>query len=96
VWREGAGTSALRGAGCLNLEFIEKLDPALKRIEDPLEPANVVVHAVRHADALFTPREGGLFWADPVECLLDLYDAHLEAQAAEFLRALQNARPSTP
>jgi len=82
--------------GHLDLDFIEKLDPALKRIEDPLEPANVVVHAVRHANALFTPREGGLFWADPVECLLDLYDAHLEAQAAEFLRALQNARPSTP
>lgn len=80
----------------MDLDFIAQLDPALKRIEDPLEPANVVVHAVRHADALFTPREGGLHWADPVECLLDLHDARLDAQAAQFLNALQNARPSTP
>ena len=80
----------------MDLDFIAKLDPALKRIEDPLEPANVVVHAVRHADALFAPREGGLHWADPVECLLDLHDARLAAPAAQFLNALQHARPSTP
>jgi hypothetical protein len=80
----------------LELRFIEELDPALKRVEDPLEPATVVVHAVRHADPLFTPREGGLWWADPVECLLDLHEAHLDTQAASFLDALQRSRPASP
>jgi hypothetical protein len=80
----------------LDLGFIEELDPALRRVEDPLEPATVVVHAVRHADPLFAPREGGLWWADPVECLLDLHEAHLDQQAASFLDALQRSRPATP
>jgi hypothetical protein len=80
----------------MNLDFIEKLDPALKRVVDPLAPANLVVHAVRHADAQFIPRDGGLAWADPVECLFDLYEARLEMQAAQFLEALQRQRPTNP
>ena len=78
----------------LNLGFIERLDPALKRVEDPLAPANLVVHAVRHADPLFTPRAGGLAWADPVECLFDLHEARLDQQAAQFLETLQRQRPT--
>ena len=78
----------------LDLSFIHRLDPALKRVEDPLEPATVVVHAVRHADSLFAPRDGGLCWADPVECLLDLHEARLERQASQLLDALQRSRPS--
>jgi len=79
----------------LDLGFIQKLDPALKRVEDPLAPATVVVHAVHHAAALFAPREGGLQWADPVECLLDLHEAQLERQAGRFIEELQRARPRT-
>jgi hypothetical protein len=82
--------------GRVDLGFIEKLDPALKQEDDSLKPANVVVHVVRHKDSLFTPREGGLSWADPVECLLDLHEARLESQAAQFLDALQRNRPSAP
>jgi hypothetical protein len=78
----------------LNLAFIKHLDPALKLVEDPLAPANVIVHAVRHADPLFTPREGGLDWADPVECLFDLHEARLDQQATQFLQTLQSQRPS--
>ena len=73
----------------MNLDFIEKLDPALKRVEDPLAPSTVIVHAVRHADPLFVPRRAGLAWADPVECLFDLHEAHLDVQAAQFLEHLQ-------
>ncbi len=73
----------------LNLDFIERLDPALKPVDDPLAPATVVVHAVRQADACFTLRDGGLMWADPVECLFDLHEARLEMQAAQFLAHLQ-------
>jgi len=79
----------------LDLGFIEKLDPALERVEDPLAPATVVVHAVHHAASLFSPREGGLQWADPLECLLDLHEARLDVQAAEFLEFLQKNRPAT-
>ena len=76
----------------LDLGFVEALDPALKRVDDPLEPATVVVHAVRHANPLFQQREGGLRWADPVECLLDLFDAGLGTQGSQFLDALKNHR----
>lgn len=75
--------------------FIHDLDPALERVEDPLAPATVVVHAIRHAESLFEPREGGLAWADPVECLLDLHEARLDAQAAQFFEALQRGRPKS-
>ncbi len=76
----------------LDLRFVRELDPALERVADPLAPATVVVHAVRHADPLFTPRKGGLQWADPVECLLDLHEARLDALAPQFLEALQRRR----
>jgi hypothetical protein len=79
----------------MNLDFLENLDPALRRVEDPLAPANVVVHAVRQADAQFAPREGGLAWADPLECLFDLHEARLEIPAAQFLEAMQRQRPAT-
>ncbi|HEX7479413.1 MAG TPA: hypothetical protein VF331_16540 [Polyangiales bacterium] len=82
--------------GHADLGFVEKIDPALKRVQDPLEPASVVVHVIRHADPLFTSREGGLHWADPVECLFDLYEARLDAQASQFLEALQRSRPTAP
>lgn len=76
------------------IELIRKLDPALQRVQDPREPANVVVHTIYHADSLFEPRlGGGLFWADPVECLLDLHDARLEFQASQLFDALRNRRP---
>lgn len=77
----------------LNLDFIKRLDPALKQVDDPLAPANVVVHAVRHADPLFTPRDGGLAWPDPVECLFDLHEARLDQQASQFLETLIRQRP---
>jgi hypothetical protein len=76
-----------------DVDFIEQLDPALNRVKDPLEPASVVVHVVYHQDPLFVPREGGLYWADPVECLLDLHEARLEMQAGQFLDALRKQRP---
>jgi hypothetical protein len=52
-----------------------------------------VVHNVYHANSLFVPREGGLEWADPVECLLDLHEARLEMQATQFLNALRKRHP---
>lgn len=79
----------------LDLDFIKRLDPALEQVDDPLARAEVVVHAVRHADPLFAPREGGLAWADPLECLFDLHEARLDQQAAQFLELLQCQRPAS-
>lgn len=79
----------------MDLQFIERLDPALKPVSDPLAPANVVVHAVSQEDPFFTSRNGGLAWADPVECLIDLHEARLEAQASQFLTHLLT-RGKTP
>lgn len=80
----------------MDMSFIDKLDPALKRIQDPLEPATVVLHSVQHGESFFTPRKGGLQWADPMECLLDLHEAGLQKQASEFLKALLRQRPAKP
>lgn len=76
-----------------NFDLIRRLDPALQCVDDPREPASVVVHTIYHADPLFEPRAWGLQWADPVECVLDLHDARLDLQAGQFLDALRQRRP---
>lgn len=77
-------------------DFIHRLDPALKKITDPREPASLVVHHIYHARPLFETRDDGLHWADPVECLLDLHEARLEMQAKQFLDYLRRKRSSLP
>ncbi len=72
-----------------DVSFVRRLDPGLEVTSDPAEPARLVVHCVRHEEALFAPDSGGLPWADPVECLMDLHEARLEPQAADLVRALR-------
>lgn len=71
-----------------DIGFVRRLDPALKQTTDPGDPAQLVLHFVRHEDPLFTPNPAGLPWADPVECILDLHEARLEAQALGLLDRL--------
>jgi hypothetical protein len=78
----------------VEIGFVARMDPGLKQVTDRAEPAQLVVHFVRHAEALFTPNPGGLPWADPVECLLDLNEAGLQAQALEFLDAVTPRKPT--
>jgi hypothetical protein len=78
----------------VEIDFVARLDPALKQVEDRTEPAVLVLHFVRHEDPLFTLNPGGLPWADPVECLFDLNEAGLEAQALEFLDAVTPREPA--
>ncbi len=73
-------------------DFVKHIDPALRPVQDPNEPANVAIHFVRRQDSLFEPRPEGLLWADPVECLLDLHEMRLESQAREFLNSFPPAR----
>lgn len=75
--------------GRMNLEFVKQLDPALVIERDAQRPAAVVVHAVRHSEAMFNRREEGLMWADEVECLLDLKEGALGAQALQFFEWLE-------
>jgi hypothetical protein len=69
-----------------DLEFIRRLDPALEQPRDPDEPTRLAVHLIRRKDPLFDyDKQGGILWADPVECLLDLHEARLEPQAQSFM-----------
>ena len=68
----------------VNLDFMHALDPALERTRDTHRPARVALHFIRRKDALFDQDADGTLWADPVECLLNLYNARLEQQARRF------------
>jgi len=72
----------------VDLSFVEQLDPALKETAERDAPASLVVHLLRRKASLFQPGDGGLQWADPVECLLDLHEARLEPQAKAFVNSL--------
>jgi hypothetical protein len=77
-----------------NIEFVRKLDPALKRTDDANANAVVVVQFLGPgADHAFE-NDGQATWADPVECLYALHELRLDAQADEMLRALIDNRPS--
>lgn len=71
--------------GTIDSSLIDNLDPALKQLQDSHEPASLAVHILYRKKSLFESASDGVEWADPVECLLDLLEAHLEPQASELL-----------
>jgi hypothetical protein len=76
----------------MDLNFVEKLDPALKREEDTTAPASLVIHAIRRKEPYFTQSDEGLSIADPVECMLDLHELRLEPQADSLYRFLERGK----
>jgi len=72
--------------------FVQRLDPGLEQTTSRGEAATLVIHLVRRRESLFEPSDEGSPWADPVECLLDLHEARLEAQARDFLRSFTATR----
>jgi len=79
----------------VDLDFIEKLDPACAGSGIRSNPrASWFTRLSREFRS--SSRDGGLQWADPVECLLDLHDARLETQAGQFLDALRQHHPLNP
>jgi hypothetical protein len=73
--------------------FLRRLDPALKPAGRG-EPCQVVIHTLFRPESLFSQPENGICWADEVECLLDLHEMRLEAQALEFVERLNpKAKP---
>ena len=77
-------------SGKVALDFVRMLDPALIRVDDPLESAVLVVHPVLRAAPLFVEQPGKRIpWADPVETALDLCDLSLTTQANQLLTQLR-------
>lgn len=68
----------------VDLDFVQKLDPGLMRTRDTHQPAQVAIHFIRRKEPLFDQKSQELSWADPVECLLELYSARLDPQARSF------------
>ncbi len=81
-----------RSRGGADLAFVKELDPALELTEDSSVPATLVVHVDRSPNPQFAVATSGRIYADPIECLLDLHEARLEVQAAEFLDAMIRKR----
>jgi hypothetical protein len=71
----------------VDLSFVQRLDPALVESTRRDEPPTLAVHTIRRAVPLFHSGKNDVSWADPVECLLDLHETHLEAQAQELLQS---------
>ena len=68
-----------------DIEFVKKLDPALESTDNPMEPAQLVLHFVRSAHSYFEQYLPGIKSASWVECMLDLHEMRLSAQADEWL-----------
>ena len=68
----------------VDLDFVKQLDPALEQTIDPHRPVRLALHFVRRKDPLFDREKDGSLWPDPVECLLELYNARLDQQAVSF------------
>jgi hypothetical protein len=76
----------------LDLDFVMRLDPALEPVKDLKRPADLVVHLVTRKESLFVEGQDGRFWADPVECLLDLHESGFSRQGDEMLDYLEKRR----
>ena len=69
-----------------DIEFVKKLDPALEPADNQMEPAQVVIHFVRSDYSYFEQHMPGISRASWVECMLDLHEMRLSAQADEWLK----------
>jgi len=71
----------------VDLGFINRLDPALSKVDSGREAANLVIHFIRRIEPFFVEDNNGINIADPVECLMDLHEMRLELQAKEFIKS---------
>ncbi len=79
-------------SGVGDLGFLERLDPALKRVEPGARGIVLAVHPLFRAEPRFEKNpKNGMDWADPVETLLDLHELRLDGQAEEMIRRLSEA-----
>lgn len=76
----------------VNLDFVDQLDAGLQRSTNPDDTPQLVVHYLLRPQAFFEVDPEGTVWADPVECLADLFEARLNTQADEMLFAMRAHR----
>lgn len=76
----------------VDLGFIRKLDAGLVRTDDPKQTGAVAVHFLGKRAPGFARGQDGMLWADPLECLADLYELRLDGQAQEMLHWLVDRR----
>lgn len=90
VPRLDVSVHAAAGAG--DFSFVDRLDPALRRVEAGSPGVVLAVHPLFRAEPQFeADPKGGVGWADPVETLLDLHEMRLTDQAEELIRHLEKA-----
>lgn len=78
----------------LDTSFVQKADSALAPARSHDEPAVLVVHVIRRKESFFLPGLDAVPRADPVECLADLHEMRLEAQARELFQSFAKSRSS--
>lgn len=71
---------------------LERIDPGLARSVRPDEPIRLAVHFLRRQENFFSVDADGARWADPVECILDLHEAGLDALAQSLLESMEVRR----
>jgi hypothetical protein len=77
-----------------NIDFVQKIDPALVPIKDPTETGQLVLHFVRSDRSFFSHGSGGIRTASWVECMLDLHEMRSGTQADQWLNAWLNEKES--
>lgn len=74
----------VHGSPSTDLSFVAQLDPGLERDDAPQAYANVMVHFVNRPFSLFETRDG-VVWADVLECMVHLWNAHLMHQVENLI-----------
>lgn len=75
---------------------VARIDPSLERYKGKAAGAALAVHFVgRRKTSPFTV-DGNVRYADPLNCIADLYEVGLETQANEMLRHLVDQRSTSP
>ena len=85
----------VHGSLSTDLSFVSELDPGLVRDDTPGAYAHVMVHFVNRPFSLFETRDGRV-WADVLECLVHLWDAHLIHQVENLIRHIAPGGLSGP
>jgi len=75
----------VHGTPHTDLSFVEKLDPGLMRDDSIDSQAHVIVHFVNRPHNLFELKDG-VVWADVLDCMVNLWDAHLVHQVENLIQ----------
>ena len=67
-----------------DLSFVKILDPALQETHSREEKASLAVHFLRRQNSYFKIDNDHRLWADPIECLLDLFSMRMDHQELQF------------